>query len=62
MKQAQAQGLGAVSLDGRMIDAASVRQAEVLVAKAKLIAGATKTKAKKSKPKAKTSKSKAKKR
>ena len=62
MKQAQAQGLGAVSLDGRMIDAASVRQAEVLVAKAKLIAGATKKKAKKSKPKANASRSKAKKR
>jgi malyl-CoA/(S)-citramalyl-CoA lyase len=39
MKEAQAQGRGAVTLDGRMIDAASVRQAEVMVAKAELIAG-----------------------
>ena len=38
MKEAQAQGRGAVTLDGRMIDAASVRQAEVMVAKAELIA------------------------
>ena len=38
MKDAQANGLGAVALDGRMIDAASVRQAEVLVAKARSIA------------------------
>ena len=62
MKQAQAQGLGAVSLDGRMIDAASVRQAEVLVAKAKLIAGATSSKKKSTKPKAKKAKAKSKKR
>ncbi len=46
MKEAQAQGRGAVTLDGRMIDAASVRQAEVMVAKAKLIAGGGKAKAK----------------
>jgi malyl-CoA/(S)-citramalyl-CoA lyase len=46
MKEAQAKGLGAVSLDGRMIDAASVRQAEVLVAKAKAIAQSEKPKAK----------------
>ncbi|MBM3507688.1 MAG: CoA ester lyase [Alphaproteobacteria bacterium] len=45
MKEAQAQGRGAVTLDGRMIDAASVRQAEVMVAKAKLIAGAGRSKA-----------------
>ena len=38
MQEAQAQGRGAVTLDGRMIDAASVRQAEVMVAKARLIA------------------------
>ncbi len=37
MKEAQAQGRGAITLDGRMIDAASVRQAEVMVAKAELI-------------------------
>ncbi len=38
MKEAQASGRGAITLDGRMIDAASVRQAEVMVAKAKLLA------------------------
>jgi malyl-CoA/(S)-citramalyl-CoA lyase len=38
MKQAEAQGKGAVSLDGRLIDYASIRQAEVLVDKAKQIA------------------------
>ena len=42
MKEAQSQGKGAVTLDGRMIDAASVRQAEVMVAKAELIAGGAK--------------------
>ncbi len=42
MKEAAAEGKGAVTLDGRMIDAASVRQAEVMVAKAKLIAANTK--------------------
>jgi malyl-CoA/(S)-citramalyl-CoA lyase len=33
MEDAAAQGQGAVSLDGRMIDAASIRQAEVLLEK-----------------------------
>jgi malyl-CoA/(S)-citramalyl-CoA lyase len=40
MAQAQKEGKGAVALDGRLIDIASIRQAEVLVAKAKQIAGA----------------------
>jgi malyl-CoA/(S)-citramalyl-CoA lyase len=40
MEQAQKEGKGAVSLDGRLIDLASIRQAEVLVTKAKQIAGA----------------------
>jgi malyl-CoA/(S)-citramalyl-CoA lyase len=39
MAQAAAEGKGAVSLDGRLIDYASIRQAEVLVEKAKAIAG-----------------------
>ena len=39
MTEAAAQGKGAVSLDGRLIDYASIRQAEVLVQKAKQIAG-----------------------
>jgi len=38
MKEAEAQGKGAVSLDGRLIDYASIRQAEVLVRKAEQIA------------------------
>jgi malyl-CoA/(S)-citramalyl-CoA lyase len=38
MKQAEAEGKGAVSLDGRLIDYASIRQAEVLVQKAQAIA------------------------
>ena len=38
MKQAEAEGKGAVSLDGRLIDYASIRQAEVLVSKAEQIA------------------------
>ena len=38
MAQAEAEGKGAVSLDGRLIDYASIRQAEVLVAKARQIA------------------------
>ncbi len=38
MSEAQAQGKGAVSLDGRLIDYASIRQAEVLVSKAEQIA------------------------
>ena len=41
MREAQAAGKGAISLDGRMIDAASVRQAEVMVAKARAIAAAS---------------------
>lgn len=39
MQQAEAEGKGAVSLDGRLIDYASIRQAEVLVEKARQIAG-----------------------
>jgi malyl-CoA/(S)-citramalyl-CoA lyase len=38
MSQARAEGKGAVSLDGRLIDIASIRQAEALVAKADQIA------------------------
>jgi malyl-CoA/(S)-citramalyl-CoA lyase len=38
MKTAATEGKGAVSLDGRLIDYASIRQAEVLVEKAKQIA------------------------
>ena len=38
MKEAAAAGKGAVSLDGRLIDYASIRQAEVLVEKARQIA------------------------
>ena len=37
MKEAQKQGKGAASLDGRLIDLASVRQATVMVEKAELI-------------------------
>lgn len=40
MKQAAAEGKGAVSLNGKMIDAASIRQAQVLVDKADQIAAA----------------------
>ncbi|VDC27419.1 HpcH/HpaI aldolase/citrate lyase family protein [Pseudogemmobacter humi] len=39
MEKAASEGKGAVSLDGRLIDYASIRQAEVLVQKAKQIAG-----------------------
>ena len=39
MEQAKKDGKGSVSLDGRLIDIASIRQAEVLVEKAKLIEG-----------------------
>ena len=39
MEVAKKEGKGAVSLDGRLIDIASIRQAEVLVQKAKLIEG-----------------------
>ena len=38
MKDAEVQGKGAVSLDGRLIDYASIRQAEVLLSKAEQIA------------------------
>jgi malyl-CoA/(S)-citramalyl-CoA lyase len=38
MAQAQKEGRGAVALDGRLIDFASIRQAEVMVKKAKQIA------------------------
>ena len=38
MKQAQQEGKGAVALDGRLIDIASIKQAEVLVKKARQIA------------------------
>ena len=40
MAAAQAAGAGAVTLDGRMIDVASIRQAETLVRKADAIAAA----------------------
>ena len=39
MAEAQKAGKGAVTLDGRLIDAASIKQAEVMVKKAELIAG-----------------------
>jgi malyl-CoA/(S)-citramalyl-CoA lyase len=39
MEQAQKEGKGAVALDGRLIDIASIKQAENLVNKAKQIAG-----------------------
>lgn len=39
MQQAEAEGKGAVNLNGRLIDYASIRQAEVLVEKAAQIAG-----------------------
>jgi len=38
MKQAQKEGKGAVSLDGRLIDIASIKQAEVMVRKARQVA------------------------
>ncbi len=40
MEQAKREGRGAVALDGRLIDIASIRQAEVLVRKAEAIAAA----------------------
>jgi malyl-CoA/(S)-citramalyl-CoA lyase len=40
MKQAQAEGRGAVALDGKLIDIASIRQAEALVAQAERIPAA----------------------
>ncbi len=42
MEQAQKDGKGAVALDGRLIDIASIKQAEVLVKKAEQIAAAAK--------------------
>ncbi len=39
MAEAQREGRGAVALDGRLIDIASIRQAEVLVKKAAQVAG-----------------------
>lgn len=39
MKEAEKAGKGAVSLDGRLIDYASIRQAQVLVDKAEMLAG-----------------------
>lgn len=41
MEEAQREGRGAVSLDGRLIDIASIRQAKVLVEKAEQIASAS---------------------
>ena len=38
MEEAQAEGKGAVALDGRLIDIASIKQAENLVQKAEQIA------------------------
>ena len=38
MEKAQKDGLGAVALDGRLIDIASIKQAQVLVKKAEIIA------------------------
>ena len=35
MEEAQAEGRGAVALDGRLIDMASIKQAEVIVGKAR---------------------------
>jgi malyl-CoA/(S)-citramalyl-CoA lyase len=44
MAQAAKEGRGAVSLDGRLIDIASIRMAEALIAKADSIAVAKKSK------------------
>ena len=41
MREAQRAGAGAVTLDGRMIDVASIRQAEAIVGKADAIAAAS---------------------
>jgi malyl-CoA/(S)-citramalyl-CoA lyase len=38
MEQAKKSGAGAVALDGKLIDLASIRQAEVVVKQAELIA------------------------
>ena len=40
MEQAQKEGKGAVALDGRLIDIASIKQAEVMVSKAEQVAAA----------------------
>ena len=40
MAEAAAEGRGAVSLDGRLIDAASIKMAENVVSRADMIAGA----------------------
>ena len=40
MEQAHREGKGAVTLDGRLIDLASIKQAEVMVKKAEQIAAA----------------------
>jgi malyl-CoA/(S)-citramalyl-CoA lyase len=40
MEQAQKEGKGAVALDGRLIDIASIKQAEVMVQKAEQIKAA----------------------
>ncbi len=40
MEQAQKEGKGAVALDGRLIDIASIKQAEVMVKKAEQVAAA----------------------
>ncbi len=40
MEQAQREGKGAIALDGRLIDLASIRQAEVMVQKAERVAAA----------------------
>jgi len=37
MEEAKKEGRGAVTLDGRLIDLASIRQAEVMVRKAKVV-------------------------
>ena len=41
MEQAQKEGKGAVALDGRLIDIASIKQAEVMVQKAEQIKSAS---------------------
>jgi malyl-CoA/(S)-citramalyl-CoA lyase len=39
MEEAKRKGAGAVALDGKLIDLASIRQAEVIVKQAEMIAG-----------------------
>ncbi len=41
MEQAQKEGKVAVALDGRLIDTASIKQAEVMVQKAEQVAAAS---------------------